>query len=39
MASDVAVIKAEEIKSILYLGARGVHLVEPEEQHSIDTFA
>jgi len=36
---ELAVIKLEEIKSIIYLGVRGQMLPGVAENHRVDTFA
>jgi hypothetical protein len=36
---DVVIIKAEQIKSILYLGIRGDIHLETGKKHSVDTYA
>ena len=36
---DPQLIKVEEIRNILYLGIKGKVVVQPEEEHTVDTFA
>jgi hypothetical protein len=36
---DLPIIKAEEIKSILYLGVRGDITLASDNKHTIDTYA
>ena len=37
---DMPLIKAEDIKSILYLGVKGdLKLTDPETSHAVDTYA
>ena len=36
---DLPIIKAEEIKSILYLGIRGEVKLDAGKKHTVDTYA
>jgi hypothetical protein len=36
---EMPIIKAEEIRSILYLGIRGNMRPAPSAQHTVDTYA
>ena len=36
---DLPIIKAEEIKSILYLGVRGEVRLDAGKTHTVDTYA
>jgi hypothetical protein len=37
--ADMPLIKADDIKTILYLGIRGQIRLEPSTKHAVDTFA
>ena len=36
---EIPVIDEKAIKSILYLGLRGELKIQPEKEHTVDTFA
>ena len=37
--TDLPIMNAEEIKSILYLGIKGEIKLEPDTKHAVDTYA
>ncbi|HTP60283.1 MAG TPA: hypothetical protein VMM82_15275 [Spirochaetia bacterium] len=37
--SDLPIMKAEEIKSILYLGIKGEIKLDLDAKHTVDTYA
>ncbi len=37
--ADIQIIKADDIKTILYLGIKGEIRLEPAGKHTVDTYA
>ena len=37
--ADIPIIKADDIKTILYLGIKGEIRLEPASKHTVDTYA